>query len=307
MSRWLLLVWLVLGLPLAWAQDYDFDLGTALDLANDWAAENLDPAALQSLREVDRERVENFLTGYLQSLQSSNVLELARLRATATNIIPILDRYEETAPYAAWLRSRVDYLEVAEELNRTLPKAPPKPATPTNATITLERIVWTKKLADRPLPPGAAKYVPKVKPVFAAEKIPPELVWIAEVESNFDPDARSPVGAAGLFQIMPATAKQYGLRRWPFDQRYQPVPSARAAAKYLRALHRQFGDWLLAVAAYNAGEGRVRGLLTRHKAKTFDEIAGRLPAETQMYVPKVEAAVLRREGVKLSQLPPPGR
>ncbi len=102
---------------------------------------------------------------------------------------------------------------------------------------------------------------------------------------------------------MPTTAKRYGLRTtWPFDQRLAPEPSARAAAEYLRYLHGQFKDWRLAVAAYNAGEGTVQNLLTRRKAHTYDAIAGKLPAETQMYVPKVEATLLRREGIKLAEL-----
>jgi membrane-bound lytic murein transglycosylase D len=75
--------------------------------------------------------------------------------------------------------------------------------------------------------------------------------------------------------------------------------------KNLDATPLPFKDWRLAVAAYNCGEGRVRRLLDQHKARTFDEIATYLPAETQMYVPKVEATLLRREGVKLSQLPAP--
>ena len=143
--------------------------------------------------------------------------------------------------------------------------------------------------------------------MFTSEKVPPELIWIAEVESSFDPDAESPAGAAGLFQLMPPTARQYGLRSWPFDQRYQVEPSARAAAQHLRSLHKQFGNWQLVVAAYNAGGGRVGGLLRKYKATTYDQIAAKLPAETQMYVPKVEAALLRREGVKLSELPPPAK
>ena len=96
---------------------------------------------------------------------------------------------------------------------------------------------------------------------------------VAEVESGFDQRARSPVGAAGLFQLMPASAKRFGLRSWPRDQRYQPEPSARAAAQYLRYLHEKFGDWSLALAAYNAGEGTVQKLLERQKSKTFDNIA----------------------------------
>jgi membrane-bound lytic murein transglycosylase D len=307
MKRLFVAVFIALGIQGAVAQEYEFDLGKAVDLANDWALANLDPAVLKSLGEVDRERVEKFLNGYFQSLQGSNVLELARLRAAATNIIPILAAYEETAPYAAWLRCRLDYFEVSDELRRNLPKPPPRAEVPAATVVTIERKVWVKKLADRPLPPGADKLVPQLKPVFTAEKVPPELVWIAEVESAFDPDACSPVGAVGLFQLMPPTARQYGLRRWPFDQRYQPVPSARAAAKYLRALYRQFGDWPLTLAAYNSGEGRVQSLLKKHKARSFEQIAAKLPAETQMYVPKVEAALLRREKIKLSELPPPGK
>ncbi len=128
---------------------------------------------------------------------------------------------------------------------------------------------------------------------------------MAEVESSFNPKARSPVGAAGLFQLMPATAKQNGLSLFPRDERLQPEKNARAAAQYLKYLHGRFGDWRLALAAYNAGEGRVQRLLQKHKARTFDRIATRLPAETQMYVPKIEATLLRREGLSLAALKGP--
>ena len=148
----------------------------------------------------------------------------------------------------------------------------------------------------------AKAYVGKLKPIFAQPNVPAQLVWIAEVESSFDPRARSPQGAAGLFQLMPATAKRFGLRVSPFDQRLKAEPSAEAAAKYLRYLHRHFKDWRLALAAYNAGEGTVDRLLTRQRTKTFDAIATHLPAETQMFVPKVEAVLLRRENVKLNEL-----
>ena len=135
-----------------------------------------------------------------------------------------------------------------------------------------------------------------------AQKVPAALVWIAEVESSFDPRARSPEGAAGLFQLMPDTAKRYGLRVRPFDQRLKPDQSARAAAQYLHYLHSHFKDWRLALAAYNAGEGTVDKLLRHRKTRTFDAIATRLPAETQMYVPKVEGTLRKREGLALSEL-----
>jgi len=109
-----------------------------------------------------------------------------------------------------------------------------------------------------------------------------------------------------MFQLMPATAKQYGLSLWPFDERKQPEPAAHAAAKLLRKLYGQFGDWRLAVAAYNCGEGRVAKTMARYGAKSYEGIATHLPAETQMYVPKVEATVALREGVNLEKLKSPG-
>jgi membrane-bound lytic murein transglycosylase D len=104
---------------------------------------------------------------------------------------------------------------------------------------------------------------------------------------------------------MPDTAKRFGLSLWPRDQRFQPEPSANASAQYLKYLFDRFQDWRLALAAYNAGEGTVRKLLDRSKKRGYDDIAGHLPAETQMYVPRVEAVLLRREGARLEQLPAP--
>jgi membrane-bound lytic murein transglycosylase D len=158
-------------------------------------------------------------------------------------------------------------------------------------------------LEKTPVPQNAKPYLNLIKTIFLDEKIPAELVWIAEVESGFNPRARSPVGAVGLFQIMPETARRFGLSTFPFDERTNPEKSARAAAKYLRYLSDKFKDWKLALAAYNVGEGRVQRLLANEKTKSFESIATRLPAETQMYVPRIEATVFRREGVKLTDLP----
>ncbi len=291
------------------AQEFELDtnaLQQALDSANQWAAENLDEDVLRALAPADRERVEQFIRDLQKDLQGEYVLDLASLKVAANVALPLLEAHEETQPYAAWLKTRLDYLEVADELRRAappqtqVPGQPPKP--PANPSPSAERKVWQKKLGERPWPKGAEELVSKLKPIFAGERVPVELVWVAEVESEFNRRARSPAGAAGLFQLMPATAKGFGLRSWPRDQRYQAEPSARAAAQYLRQLHDRFGDWSLALAAYNAGEGTVQKLLERQKTKSFDGIATRLPAETQMFVPKVEATVLRREGVELVKL-----
>ena len=305
--------WLCALLALALARpvqaQVELDVGEIVDAAQEWAKENLDENVLQSLPEVDRDHVEKFLKQFQDQLKGDYVLDVGALKDAANTVLPLLDAHEETRPYAAWLRSRLDYFEVSEELRKSLP-APklvpgqaPKPLP--NPSAENEHKVWQQQLSQRDWPKGAAELVPKLKPIFVSEKVPEQLVWVAEVESGFDPDARSPVGAAGLFQLMPETAQSLGLRRWPRDQRYQPAPSAQAAARYLKRLHAQFGDWRLALAAYNAGEGKVRGLLERNQAKSFDDIATQLPAETQMFVPKVEATVLRREGVSLTKLKMP--
>lgn len=304
---------LALSVTLSWAasaQEFELDtnaLKQAFDSAAQWAGENLDEDVLRVLDQADREKVDQFVRDLQKRLQGEYVLDLASLKSAANVALPLLEAHEETQPYAAWLKTRLDYLDAAEELRppappsqKLVPGAPPKP--PANPSPSAARTVWQKKLAQRPWPRAANEFVPKLKPVFTNERVPAELVWLAEVESGFNPRARSPVGAAGLFQLMPATAKRYGLRRWPWDQRYQPGPAATAAAKYLKQLHAQFGNWPLALAAYNAGEGTVQRLLERQKARSFDQIATRLPAETQMFVPKVEATIQRREGVKLAEL-----
>jgi membrane-bound lytic murein transglycosylase D len=157
-------------------------------------------------------------------------------------------------------------------------------------------------VALEPWPESANRFVPRLKPLFTAEHVPAELVWLAEVESSFQPGARSPAGAAGLFQLMPQTARQEGLSLWPMDQRYDPDKSARASARYLKTLHAEFKDWSLALAAYNSGDGHVRTLMKRHSVRSYDRLAPYLPAETQLYVPKVEAVIRRREGKALAEL-----
>jgi membrane-bound lytic murein transglycosylase D len=283
------------------------DVGGLLDAAQQFAQDNLDPAVLQALQNVDRTKVEDFLKNYQDYLQGDYVLDVAQLKDAATAILPLLDAHEETQPYAAWLRERLDYFEAAEEMKALNP--PPSQVPGTNApprvpnpSFAVEQQVWIKKVSPRPWPKGAQQFVPGLKAIFAAEGVPAELVWLAEVESGFDARARSPVGAVGMFQLMPATAKDLGLSTFPFDQRKQPDAAAHAAARYLHYLHGKFGDWRLAVAAYNCGEGTVQRLLTRYGTASYERIATHLPAETQMYVPKVEATIQHREGAALEKL-----
>ncbi|MBL8206206.1 MAG: lytic transglycosylase domain-containing protein [Blastocatellia bacterium] len=129
--------------------------------------------------------------------------------------------------------------------------------------------------------------------ILAEENVPPELLAVALVESGFNPQALSPKGARGIWQLMPITAARYGLRTEAAnDQRTHPEFATRAAARYLRDLYQQFGDWKLALAAYNTGEGRVQRIIARTGLRDFDELARRgwLPQETRNYVPAVLAA-----------------
>ena len=305
-----LLIALLAGLLPVHGQDTEvITLDDMIQTAQDFARDNLDKDVLHSLPKLDQQKVRDFLALIEKELHGEYIVDLAPLKGASTLILPLLESRAETQPYALWLKSRLDYLETAEELRRDTPPPKTEPGQPPlpvpNPRPEQARAAWIKRLARQPLPKETNPLVAELKPVFAAEKIPTELVWIAEVESSFDARARSPAGATGLFQLMPATAKRFGLRTWLPDQRLEPKTSATAAAKHLNFLHTRFKDWRLALAAYNSGEGTVQRLLTRHKAKSFDAIATHLPAETQMYVPKVEAVLLCRENVKLSNLLPP--
>jgi membrane-bound lytic murein transglycosylase D len=308
-SFWFILALLLASLPVARAQDGAVTLPDIIQGVQQFAQDNLDTNVLNALPKVDDPAVQQFFHDFQRRFQGDYVVNLAALRQTARAVLPLLESSEQTQPYAAWLKAQMAYLDVANEIQLTIPppnietNQPPRPVP--NPPPQKERELWVKKVSVSPWPALATEYVPELKPIFATQKVPPDLVWMAEVESGFDRRALSPAGAAGLFQLMPATAKRFGLSLWPRDQRYQPEPSATASAQYLKYLHDRFKDWRLALAAYNAGEGTVQKLLDRYKADSYDAIAEHLPAETQMYVPRIEAVLQQREGVNLEQLSAP--
>ena len=268
--------------------------------AEQWARENMDENVLKALETVDPGQAESLLADLNRSLKGESVYDMVRLKGTATALLPHLQKYEGTRPYASWLQAHLDYLDAAEQLrkrNQTQPGVPPANPTPDQ-----QKTVWDKQLEKRPMPPRAQTYVPRLKPIFISQGAPAELVWLGEIESSFDPSARSPAGAVGLYQLMPATAKSLGLSLSPRDERLEAEKNSRAAAKYLRYLYNRFGDWRLALAAYNAGETRVNKLLTQYRTRSYSAIASKLPAETQMYVPKFEATLQKREGIPVTSL-----
>jgi len=302
---------LLAGTAFARGDERTLTLPELLQEAQRWAQENLDTNVIGPLPKADDPAVQQFLREIEKRFRGDYVVDLAALRQGARSVLPLLESSEETQPYAAWLSAQMDYLDVADEIRISISGPKPKPNQPSarapNPPPQAERVLWARRISGRPWSTSAKEWVPQLKPIFAAHKVPPQLVWLAEVESSFDPRARSPAGAAGLFQLMPDTAKRYGLSLWPRDQRFQPEPSAAASAEDLKGLFDRFHDWRLALAAYNAGERPVQKLMDRYKARSYDDIAAHLPAETQMYVPRVEAIVRQREGTRLEELASPER
>ena len=141
----------------------------------------------------------------------------------------------------------------------------------------------------------SGRYISMIHRIFEAEGIPKDLAQVALIESSYLPHARSPMAAHGIWQFMPRTGRQYGLTaNAVVDERSDPEKATRAAAKYLSYLHELFGDWYLAMAAYNAGEGRVLRAMERTGLSDFWTLAasGVLKPQTQNYVPAVIAATL---------------
>lgn len=125
--------------------------------------------------------------------------------------------------------------------------------------------------------------------------LPKAFVYLPVIESGYSPTLTSRAGARGIWQLMPATAREYGLRvDWWVDERSDPEKSTRVAAAFLRDLYRQFRDWPLVIAAYNAGPGRVRRALEKSGSATFWELLEKtaVPKETRGYVPTFYATLL---------------
>jgi len=147
----------------------------------------------------------------------------------------------------------------------------------------------------------AGMYMPYAREVFREKGLPEELVYLAIVESGFNPNAYSRSGAAGVWQFMPFTGRKYGLRYdWWIDERRDPFKSVHSAADYLNKLYADFGDWYLAIAAYNAGEGKIGRAMKGTGAESFFELTQKnhklshkqqLRQETKDYVPKFLAVV----------------
>jgi membrane-bound lytic murein transglycosylase D len=139
------------------------------------------------------------------------------------------------------------------------------------------------------------KYIPSMKNLFREHGLPEDLVYIAFIESGFDPYAYSRSKASGPWQFIRWTGKRYGLRvDWWVDERRDPEKSTIAAAKYLKDLYERFECWYLAAAGYNAGEYKIIKAMRRFRTEDFWKLAEHryLKRETKNYVPQMIAAAL---------------
>jgi membrane-bound lytic murein transglycosylase D len=160
-----------------------------------------------------------------------------------------------------------------------------------NITLFTERIrerfsLWLSR---------SGQYLDLMKGILKEKNVPEEIVFLSLIESGFSPNAYSPARAAGYWQFIASTAKRYGLEiNWWRDERRDPVKSTVAAANYLNDLYEMFGSWNLAMAAYNAGEGRILKALNKSKTDDYWSLlkTNQIKSETKDYVPKFIAASL---------------
>jgi membrane-bound lytic murein transglycosylase D len=228
------------------------------------------------------------------------LLVLGLAVSLAAGCSTVSTREQAASPQALGLKGRA--AAVSEEAGRDSRRFPGEGQTkselmiPDHASIDAWTISYSEKKHQsvQKLLRRAEVYVLAVQKIFADQGLPPDLVYVALVESGFTPTARSKADAVGMWQFISSTGGRFGLEQNKYvDERRHPFKSAHAAAAYLSTLYDQFGSWSLALAAYNAGENGVQRALDQSGLHTFWELRehGYLPVETQDYVPKVFAAV----------------
>ncbi len=167
----------------------------------------------------------------------------------------------------------------------------------------LRRHDWFQEALDR-----SGYYREMIEKIFAEEEMPQDLLYLAMVESAFKSRAMSRAGARGIWQFIRGTGRRYGLRQdfW-VDDRFNPEKATRAAARHLKDLYEQFGDWYLVMAAYNSGSRRVERAIRRTGSRDFWVHAKRrvLPRETRSYVPLILAAIVIAKNPEVYGFEPP--
>jgi membrane-bound lytic murein transglycosylase D len=255
------------------------------DDAVDWMLESgYDPDSDPKLSELFHRVVDNVYTYELQAFRAGDGFQEAPAVPA-----PIDEVAEMTFPVDPKLKERAE--ESAKNLSHDLP------LTVNDEVLSFLNFFQTPRgraIVETGLR-RAGRYREMISRVLSEEGLPQDLIYLAQAESAFQPQALSRAGARGIWQFVGYRGQEYGLRHtWWIDERQDPEKATRAAARHLRDLYGIFGDWYLAMAAYNCGPGNVQKGIERTGYADFWELYKRnvLPRETKNYVPIILALTL---------------
>jgi membrane-bound lytic murein transglycosylase D len=257
----------------------DFDAAVDLMLESGYDVER-DP----ELHELFRKVVDSVYTYELQAFHAGDGFQ-----ETPAVPAPIDEVADMTFPVDPRLKGRAE--EAAKSFSHDLP------LTVNDEVLSFLNFFQTprgKAIVETGLN-RSGKYREMIARILREEGVPQDLIYLAQAESAFQPAALSRAGARGIWQFVPWRGNEYGLKRsWWVDERQDPEKATRAAAQHLRDLYGLFGDWYLAMAAYNCGPGNVQKGIERTGYADFWELYRRnvLPRETKNYVPIIVALTL---------------
>ena len=257
----------------------DFDAAVDLMLQSGYDVER-DP----ELHELFRKVVDTVYTYELQAFHAGDGFQ-----ETPAVPAPIDEVADMTFPVDPRLKDRAE--EAAKNISHDLP------LTVNDEVLSFLNFFQTPRgraIVETGLS-RSGKYRDMISRILREEGVPQDLIYLAQAESAFQPAALSRAGARGIWQFVPWRGNEYGLKRsWWVDERQDPEKATRAAAQHLRDLYGLFGDWYLAMAAYNCGPGNVQKGIERTGYADFWELYRRnvLPRETKNYVPIIVALTL---------------
>lgn len=244
-----------------------------------------------------RERVEKRLEELMERIYRHDVesLDAGEIEKTVFDKSPLDEIREMNFPVDPTLRTKV--LDETKATQSQLPLV-------VNDSVLSFINYFNSERGRRTLIAGlkrAGRYKPMISKILAEEGVPQELIFLAQAESGFLPRAVSYMAAVGMWQFVQFRGREYGLMQSSYhDDRLDPEKATRAAAKHLKDLYTQFGDWHLAVAAYNCGPGCVDSAVRRTGYADYWELRARnaLPRETTNYVPIIIAMTIMSKNAK---------
>ena len=255
------------------------------DDAVDWMLQSgYDPNADPRLSELFHKVVDTVYTYELQAFRAGDGFNEAPAVPAAIDEVA-----EMTFPVDPQLKARAE--EAAKRISHDLP------LTVNDEVLSFLNFFQTPRgraIVETGLR-RAGRYRGMISRILGEEGVPQDLIYLAQAESAFQPTALSRAGARGMWQFVAYRGQEYGLRHtWWLDERQDPEKATRAAAQHLRDLYKMFGDWYLAMAAYNCGPGNVQKAIERTGYADFWELYRRnvLPRETKNYVPIILALTL---------------